>query len=99
MRIRTANHVAIDHVWQVHVVNIISSALDKARILLALHAVAHAADFWTCLLHHFPPCAIFLEANCTAFTMFWYPVQRQRLPEIPQRISASVGFEFFFNSA
>src|SRR6478735_7933379 len=49
--------------------------------------------------HYLPPCAIFLEAYCTAFTIFWYPVQRQRLPEMPQRISSSLGLGFFCNNA
>src|SRR5262249_61705868 len=43
--------------------------------------------------------AILLAAYCTALTMFWYPVQRQRLPEIPQRISSSLGCGFFSSNA
>src|SRR5258706_16281853 len=35
--------------------------------------------------------AIFREADLTALTMFWYPVQRQRFPLIFSRISASLG--------
>ena len=46
-----------------------------------------------------PPAPFFWEAYCTAFTIFWYPVQRQRLPEIPQRISSSLGLGFFCNKA
>ena len=39
-----------------------------------------------------------LAAAWTARTMLWYPVQRQRLPSSPSRISSSVGFGFSFRS-
>lgn len=38
-------------------------------------------------------------ARCTAFTMWWYAPQRQRLPLMPVRISAVVGDGFFRSSA
>src|ERR1700682_4338445 len=38
------------------------------------------------------PVAITLAAAWIDFTMLWYPVQRQRLPSSPTRISRSVGF-------
>src|SRR4051812_15185945 len=36
----------------------------------------------------------FLHASSTAWKIFMYPVQRQRLPARPSRISASVGCGF-----
>ena len=39
-----------------------------------------------------------LAAASTARTMLWYPVQRQRLPSRPTRISSSDGLGFSFSS-
>ena len=39
-----------------------------------------------------------LAAACTARTMLWYPVQRQRLPSSPRRISSSEGSGFSCSS-
>jgi hypothetical protein len=51
-------------------------------------------------------CSIFFSdhgilsaAYCTALTMFWYPVHRHRLPDIPHRISCSLGRGFLSRSA
>ena len=42
-----------------------------------------------------PPRPVLLS---TAFTMLWYPVQRQRLPSSPSRTSVSVGDGFSASS-
>src|SRR5271169_4993056 len=95
MRVGTAHHLSVNHVGQVNVIHIIPLALDEPQVFLAFDGVAHATNFRSRLLHYFAPPSILAAANCTALTMFWYPVQRQRLPEMPQRISSSVGFLFF----
>ena len=45
------------------------------------------------------PPEIAAAACCTALTMFTYPVQRHRLPEMAQRISSSLGLGFFSRNA
>ena len=42
--VRAAHDIHIQHARQLHIVDIVALALDKARVFLALHAVAHAAD-------------------------------------------------------
>src|SRR5271154_261067 len=42
---------------------------------------------------------IFFAADIIDFTMFWYPVHRQRFPEIASRTSSSVGLGFFDRSS
>src|ERR1700746_3017550 len=70
--IGTAHQLSVNHSWQMHVVDVIAFALNKAKILFAFDGMAHATNFRRCLVHHFaPPCAILLAANCTALTMFW----------------------------
>ena len=44
VRVRAAHDVHVHHVGQLHVVDVAALALDEARVFLALHAVAHAAD-------------------------------------------------------
>src|SRR5262249_23287706 len=44
VRVRAAHDVHVDHVGELHVVDVAALALDEAGVLLALHAVAHAAD-------------------------------------------------------
>ncbi len=39
-----AHDIHIQHTRQLDIVDVVALALDKARVLLALHAVAHAAD-------------------------------------------------------
>ena len=49
--------------------------------------------------HRAPSCRSFAAAYWMDFTMFTYPVHRQRLPEIAQRISPSVGLGVFLRNA
>ena len=101
-----AMEVAVHHARQLDVVDVIAFALGEAHVLDALALAAHALKLFGALersgkgsvvhsaasLNSRP--AILAAAYWIAFTMFWYPVQRQRLPEMPRRISLSVGFGF-----
>jgi hypothetical protein len=46
-----------------------------------------------------PGFRIFLAALWTAFTMVWYPVQRQRFPLMARRISGGEGLGDFANKS
>src|SRR4029450_8120823 len=85
------------------VVGVAALAGDELGVLLALEAAAHPARGLRLryLCHSGPPwtaagCAaagaswrIWPAASWIALTMFWYPVQRQRLPSRPRRPSSS----------
>ena len=43
--VRAAHDVQVQHARELDVVDVVALAADEARILLALHRVAHAADF------------------------------------------------------
>ena len=90
-----AMEVAVHHARQLDVVDVIAFALGEAHVLDALALAAHALKLFGALersgkgsvvhsaasLNSRP--AILAAAYWIAFTMFWYPVQRQRLPEMP----------------
>ena len=79
----------VEHARQLDVVDVGGLTLDKARVFAALHA--RADHLWGNDCHLTYP---FFAANLIALTMCWYPVQRQKLPEMPSRISCSLGFWF-----
>ena len=105
-----AMEVAVQHARQLDVVDVIAFALGEAHVLDALALAAHALKFFGALersgkrgvvhsaasLNSRP--AILAAAYWIALTMFWYPVQRQRLPDMPRRISFSVGCGFSCSS-
>ena len=93
--------MSVDHSRKTHVIHVSPFSLDESQIFFALYGMAHAANLWRCFLQHlyFSDHAILFAAYCTALTMFWYPVHRHRLPEIPHRISCSLGCGFFSRSA
>ena len=105
-----AMEVAVQHAGQLDVVDVVAAALREAHVLDALALAAHALKLFGALersgsggvvhsaasLNSRP--AILAAAYWIALTMFWYPVQRQRLPEMPMRISLSVGFGFSCSS-
>src|ERR1700691_313770 len=102
--------VAVQHAGQLDVVDVISAPLGEAHVLDAFALTTHTLQFFGALkrsgrggvvhsaasLNSSP--AILAAAYWMARTMFWYPVQRQRLPEMPMRISLSEGFGFSSNS-
>src|SRR5213083_948448 len=96
MRQRAAQHRAVEHPGQLHVVDIGTVPADEPGVLLALHpAEPHrggcrhgAATSSSVGTGSAAGCS---AAQRTAFTMFSYPVQRQDCPEIASRISASEG--------
>ena len=110
MSVARAMKVAVQHSGQFDVVDVIAAPLGEAHVLDALAIAAHALQFFGALerggcggvvhsaasLNSRP--ASLAAAYWMARTMFWYPVQRQRLPEMPTRISLSVGFGFSCNS-
>ena len=105
-----AMEVAVQHARELDVVDVIAASLREAHVLDALALAAHALQFFGALkrsggggvvhsaasLNSRP--ASLAAAYWMARTMFWYPVQRQRLPEMPMRISLSDGFGFSCNS-
>src|SRR5207253_1496022 len=97
--VRAADDVEIEHAGQLDVVHVRAPAANEARVFLALERVAHSSDVGRRAgLHQAPPCSA--AAACwTALTMFTYPVQRQRLPEIARRMSSSLGFGCFSRKA
>src|SRR5690606_22086244 len=79
-----------------HVAGVAAAPRDESLILLAAPRNPDLGDG-----HAAPPCAaaaaagagvVLLAASCTALTMFWYPVQRHRLPSSPSRTVCSSGF-------
>ena len=110
MGVARAMEVAVQHARKLDVVDVIAAPLGEAHVLDALALAAHALQFFGALkrgggggvvhsaasLNSRP--AILAAAYWMARTMFWYPVQRQRLPEMPMRISLSDGFGFSCNS-
>src|SRR5438132_14042680 len=78
----------VQHSRQLDVVDVAALAGQELSVLLAQR---RDADALACVgrdAHAGTPC----DADRTAATMLWYPVQRQRLPSRPWRISSSLGF-------
>ena len=103
MRVRAAHQRQEKHAGTRDVVDVVALALQEARILLALHPDTHRLTGFGLDAHDkcsairvTRQAASACAACCTALTMFWYPVQRQRLPARPSRMSASLGFGVFF---
>src|SRR6202012_5474687 len=105
MGVRRSHKIAMQHVRQLQIVDILALALGEADVLDPLAFAAHAFELGFALFprgSHIVHSAaswnstplILAAAYWIALTMFWYPVQRQKLPEIPMRISASVGDGF-----
>src|SRR6185503_17516870 len=93
-----AQDLHVQHVRQHDVVHVVASAADEPVVLDPFAARAESTDldfvqrpghddapFWDCS---------FLAAQSTDLTMFWYPVQRHRLPDNAHRTSSSVGSGF-----
>src|SRR6185503_14672690 len=93
-----AQDLHVQHVRQHDVVHVVASAADEPVVLDPFAARAESTDldfvqrpghddapFWDCS---------FLAAQSTDLTMFWYPVQRHKLPDSAQRTSSSVGSGF-----
>src|SRR5439155_5354456 len=98
VRVRTSDDVEVEHPGEFHVVHVVPLAADEAGVLLPLHGLADAAVHG----HGCPPPegpAILFAACWIAFTIFTYPVQRHRFPEIARRICSSVGCRFFWSNA
>src|ERR1700691_5932718 len=105
-----AMEVAVQHARQLDVVDVIAFALGEAHVLDALALASHALKFFGALERGWKRSVVHSAASLNsrpaslaaaywiAFTMFWYPVQRQRLPEMPMRISLSDGLGFSCNS-
>ena len=100
-----ADEVAEQHARHLDVVHIVALALGEACILHPLSFTAEALqllgarfDAFHLIGHHAASFAfaelISPAAARTALTMFWYPVHRQRLPAMPNRISSSIGSGF-----
>ena len=83
-RVRVADHGQVDHSRQREVVDERSASTQERRVLLALDGGADDALAGLGGGHDATP-----AADATAWTMLWYPVQRQRLPSRPSRIDAS----------
>ena len=88
---RAAHHGEVQHAGQHHVVGITGASGDEPLIFLTGPRGADLGDG-----HATPPTcteasAFAFAAVLTALTMFWYPVQRQRLPSRPSRIACSSG--------
>ena len=110
VRMARAMEVAVQHARQLDVVDVVAAPLREAYVLDALALAAHALKLFGALerggsggvvhsaasLNSRP--ASLAAAYWIALTMFWYPVQRQRLPEMPMRISLSDGFGFSCSS-
>src|ERR1700727_3518061 len=106
MGVTRAMKVAVQHARKLDVVDVIAAPLGEAHVLDALALATHALQFFGALkrggggdvvhsaasLNSSP--AILAAAYWMARPMFWYPVQRQRVPEMPMRISLSDGFGF-----
>src|SRR5689334_231133 len=109
MSVGTAHNVAIKHSWQLHIIDIIALPTDVTSIFLTLISFTEPMYMRSFARHYAPPspeatgrcfapCS-FSAAYSMALTIFTYPVQRQRLPEIPTRISCSVGVGLRCSSA
>ena len=62
---------AINHVGQINILDVVSLALDKPEVFLALDGLSDAAQRLRCnFAHDHPPLAILSAAYCTALTMF-----------------------------
>src|SRR5262249_35014104 len=87
-------------VWQLDVIDVVSQSLDQPGIFGAPDALTYKFLRHTFLRFRFYWARyraatdfdfIFFAAHCTDWTMCWYPVQRQRFPSSPWRISSSLG--------
>ena len=101
VRIGTAQERGVVHAGKLQIVDVVADPLDQPRVFLALERLADESRGHGDLPNRgIAPmlqrlrALIFLAAYCTASTMCWYPVQRQRLPESALRISASLGLLF-----
>src|SRR3954453_7253281 len=97
--IRRADEVDVAHLVPLHVVEEDTLPLDEALVFLARDVLADEAGLGLALLDDERP----LRSDCrlghsaaalTAATTLTYPVQRQRLPWRPLRISSSFGCGF-----
>src|SRR4029453_5429897 len=88
----------VEHVRELDVLDVVATADDEARVLLALDALAQPAAAALGLDGGHEVSFSLFAAHCTDLTMFWYPVQRQMFPESAQRISSSVGSGFSSSS-
>jgi hypothetical protein len=66
------------HAWKLEIVNIIALTAQKAGIFDTFSRMAQTMDFGFNLF----------------YSLFMYPVHRQRLPEMAWRMSSSVGCGF-----
>ena len=84
-----ADEARVQHAWQRNVVDVGAGAGEQARVLDSVHARTHVPRRGRCGgLDHRPSPPAGAPAACrTAFTMPWYPVQRQRLPDNASRMS------------
>ena len=103
VRVRAAQHGAVDHSRQPDVIEVGALAADEARVFLALQTTEADRTLGLGTRKVFDHChahascfaaASYSAAQRTALTMFLYPVQRQMAPEIAVRISWSVGSGF-----
>ena len=90
--VRRAHEVTEHHARELDVVDVVALALGEPCVLDALARAAEALELLDTLLggrnllaHSAASLAAFIcvAAARIALTMFWYPVQRQRFPEIP----------------
>jgi hypothetical protein len=91
---RCAQDGHVQYAGQRYVVEVVALTLDEARILVTSHAVADTADLRGSSRggrSHARAPAFDAAAAWTALTMFMYPVQRHRFPEIAHRTSSSDG--------
>ena len=82
--VRAADDDHVRHRRQCHVVDEGSLSAQERRVLLALDGGSDEARCDLGRAHDATP-----ATDATAWTMLWYPVQRQRLPSRPSRIAAS----------
>ena len=83
--VRAPHERRVQHPRQNEVAHVPTAPGEQARVLFAEVPVADE-------LHRGPPSARRVAAaSSAASTMFWYPVQRQRLPDSVSRMSDSVG--------
>src|SRR5574343_1000574 len=102
MGIGRADEIAEQHAGQLDVIDIVALALGEADVLNALAAGTHAFQVGDTFFAgggqvvHSAASLVFISfaADMIALTMFWYPVQRHRLPAMPKRTSSSVGDGF-----
>src|SRR3990172_350001 len=110
MRVRASKYRHVEHARKPDIVHVLAEPANQTRIFAPLNPGTDGFAYWhrvskfwitiayCLLLFLLAFCVICFAAICTASTICWYPVQRQRFPSRAWRISASVGCGFRLSS-